>query len=132
MRLLSAILLISSALLAVNAQARSCGNLPKKIDNNKLYAEVISRSHMDLEFVIVAKSLSRSKVKVTGGYGYNAQKLPTCEMEAVKSLDWLNSNIGTDFTFGQNGHTAAYTICSYNFRGKLVDSYTVCHYEVGD
>lgn len=129
-------MMISLTLLVlsqISAYARgNCSGISAKLDNSKLYAEVVSRGHMDLELVLVKKAFYSAKLKVTGGYGYNADNLPTCEMNELDSLKWLSRNIATYSTFDYDYHTAAYAICSYDFRGQLIDSYTVCNYEVGD
>lgn len=47
---------IVSLIILVSSQALAgiiCDGLPKKVDNDYVYAEVISRSHMDLEFAMV-------------------------------------------------------------------------------
>ena len=129
-------MMISLALLIlsqISAYARgNCSGLSTKVDNSKIYAEVISRGHMDLELVLVKKAFYSAKLKVTGGYGYHANNLPTCELNEVDSLNWVNRNIATYSTFDYDYHTAAYAICSYDFRGELVDSYIICNYEIGD
>ena len=130
---ISIALLVGFLFIPTNAHARgNCSKLSAKVDSSKLYAEVISRGHMDLELVLVKKAFYSAKLKVTGGYGFNSQNPPTCEMEAITSLKWVNRNIATNTTFDYDYHTATYAICSYDFTGKLVDSYVICNYEVGD
>lgn len=131
-KLLSLTLMTITTLITTNSHANSCGTIPQKVDSKKLYAEVISRGHMDLELVLVKKEFYSTKLKVTGGYGFNQSNLPSCEMEEIDNLKWLNSNIAVASTFYYDYHTATYKICSYDFKGSLVDSFTVCNYEVGD
>jgi hypothetical protein len=131
-KFLSIILLTFTALASTNLLAASCGLISQKSDSKKMYAEVVSRGHMDLELVLVKKEFYSAKLKVTGGKGFHSKNLPTCEMESIDSLKWLNRNIATAITFDYDYHTAAYKVCSYDFRGKLIDSFTVCNYEVGD
>ena len=124
--------LLLSLLSTLPAFSQSCGNLPSKIDSKKFYSEVISRGGMDLEFIFVKKNFYHSKMKIVGGHGYGQQNIPSCEEDALDSLQWLNRNVAINSTFDYDYHTAAYTLCIYNYKGDLVQKYTLCNEEMGD
>lgn len=131
---MKALIVLLGLVFSVNAMADiECNGLATKVDNNQIYAEVISQSHMDLEFVVFVKANYGSKVKVVGGYDYELSTLPGCDSAEVAPVKWTNKRFGTHWTSGgSSSFSAAYRVCLYNYRNELAKEYTVCNSEVGD
>lgn len=112
-----------------------CDGLKSKIDNDRVFAQVNDgRSHLEMDFVLVSKDQAyySSKIRVTGGVGYDAQTVPSCESEQTTNLKWLNAHIATHESFNFDGWQATYRICLYDVRNELKASYTICNYNTGD
>jgi hypothetical protein len=126
-------LLLALVTLAIFSNTNACEELPTKIDSDLVYAEVISRSHMDLEFVVVNKE-DRFNLKVIGGRNYNESNLPSCESSAVAPINWSNSRrIGTHWTSTQSTYfSSAYRVCVLNARKEVIEEHSVCDWETGD
>ena len=125
--------LITIVLLVASVVGQACDESTSKVDNSNVYAEVISRSHMDLELVTVLKTASRYRVNIVGGKNYDLDTLPECRREDLPGLSWVSSNVATHATGTiSTYYTAAYRICVFNARNELVRSYDICNSEVGD
>jgi hypothetical protein len=123
--------LISSFAMADN----ECGAGSKtKIDNNHIYAEVISQSNMDLELIVLKKYQYGYSIKIVGGYDYDLSNMPSCSSEELSGVRWSQRDrLATHWTSGgSSSFSAGYRICLYNARNDIVDSYVICNAEVGD
>ena len=114
--------------------AVDCNKTGKKIDNEEIYVEVISRSQFELELVLVAKRdrFHSSFIKVTGGKGYGPTSVPSCESEQVAEIEWVASNIATEMNVDYNSFISTYRVCLYSARKQLQAEYTICNWETGD
>lgn len=127
-------LLALGALFASVSAFSQCDSIATKIDDNYVYAEVISRSHMDLEFVLVSKAPRMYKLKVYGGEGFDHTNLPKCGEGPEADLNWFSYNIAREWTSGgSSSFSSAYRICYYDYNlTEVKRSYAVCNWETGD
>lgn len=122
------------AITSLNASAVYCDNTPSEVNNDKIYAEVISRSHLELELVLVGKKdrFQSALIKVTGGKGYRPGSLPNCDAEQEAEIEWIGGNIATEMTMDYSSFVSSYRICLYSVRRELLAEYTLCNWETGD
>lgn len=112
-----------------------CDGLQSKVDNHDIYAEVNrSRSHLEMDLVMVSKNQAyySNKIRITGGKGYSATSVPTCDSTDTTEVKWLNDHIATHDTHDFDSWQATYRICVYNVRNELKASYSICNFNTGD
>lgn len=117
-----------------NAKAEICEEASNLINTKNLFAQVISRSHLDLELVIVRKGVTYYKdfLKVQGGKGFKPSTVPTCNQNNSVSLNWLSDTIASVKTFDYDGQTTTYRLCQYDINNELVAQSTICNFATGD
>lgn len=126
LRSLSAVMLL---LAASSALASKC---PTSANSDRLYAEVISRGHMELELVVVQKGSPNSnfQVKAVGGLDANISEL-SCDMPGV-SLNQVHPTIFTAYVGGGNNlFYGNFKVCEF-YLGRLIHEVNVCNSETGD
>ena len=127
------ILILALALVSYgSAFAGDCSGLPSKIDNDTFYAEVISRSHTDLEFVFVRKDERAFKYKIVGGENFSPQMQPSCSgPEAL--LERASDNVIVSRVSGGNSSFyGIFKICMTDYLNRPVGEATLCGWETGD
>ena len=105
-----------------------------KVDNDSFFAQVVSQSHMELELIFVLKNNYGAKVKILGGKSYDTDTLPPCSSDDLAPVTWLQPDRFATHSVsgGSSLFTAAYRICIFDIRGRLMGSSMVCNAEVGD
>ena len=121
--------LVTLTALFTFSSAFSCGNLPKKIDNEDLYAEVKSLSQFELEFSVLLKERTNKNVKIIHSSGVD---FPSCDQGERALVHWDAANFGTHWIADQGYFSSSYMICLYNNLGEVSKIYKVCNWEVGD
>ncbi|MCB0341212.1 MAG: hypothetical protein H6626_01660 [Pseudobdellovibrionaceae bacterium] len=134
--------LVAVALLASPSYARAaCAEAPESVMNDKYTVQVISKSHMDLQFVLYINpdyTTFAKSVKVVGGMEYRDSQsenpeVPTCEDQENRSIRWHNPLVATHNTSGgSSSFESIYRVCFYNSYGQLISQALVCNSEVGD
>lgn len=132
------IISICSLFLGYSAMAADCDSMPSKVDTNDIYAEVIRRSHMDLEFVFIRKNESSFKYKIVGGEGFSPKAMPACGLSyndniEASPIERAGSNVAVSTVAG--GNTSFYGIfkvCLYDYLNKPIGEIALCNWETGD
>jgi hypothetical protein len=126
------ILLVTLVFSSHAAFAGDCKNLPSKVDNDVLYSEIISRTHMDLEFIFVRKDARAFQYKIVGGDRFSPSALPTCDGPAALVSQPTDNVAVAQVYGGNNSFYAIYKICMYDYLNQPIGETTLCGWETGD
>ncbi|MBD63598.1 MAG: hypothetical protein CME62_00190 [Halobacteriovoraceae bacterium] len=133
--MLKTVLLGTLILGSLSAQARICGETPIGINTERVFAEVVYRSHLELDLVVVRKGAINPKynvMKIMGGKGFKPNTVPTCDSEQGIAMTWSNDTMANNETQDYDGQTTSYRICEYDVQGNLIVDEVICNFASGD